>query len=128
MDMLTALCNGLFSFHLLEKRSLLICFFLLLLHLYHGHFVRVDIDLSCKSIYNRASSMIRLVNLNIRCHQRWNVHRTRQNRCMGIGRALLGDNRQKFTLIKLYGLTWRQILSHNNDRLWHRLRANLCTI
>ena len=69
--------------------------------------------------------MILLVDLNIRCHKRRDVHGPCKNRRMRIRRTLLGHNRQKLALVKLNRLTGGKILCHDDHRLRHCLRAYL---
>ena len=62
--------------------------------------------------------------LNVYLDQCRNIHRSCQDRSVGIGRAKLRHKPKKFTLIKLNGLAWRQIFRHDDRRLVPALRLS----
>ena len=85
IDLLTALCNILLAFELLQKRFLLQILLTLLLHHFHGLFIRFDIKRPCKTVNDRHLPVVlRKKILSETDHCRY-IHCTCQDRSMGVG-------------------------------------------
>ena len=127
MDMLAALGYSRQSLQALKQK---LSFFLALLLLCHhscGHFIRLNVNLACETIYDTVFTGQLRIQIDISGNDTRNIHHTRQNSGMRVGGSLLGNQRQDLVLLKLYGLAGGQILCHDDHRLRHCLCAYLCT-
>ena len=106
--------TGFFSFVFLQK-----CFFFLfLLHLFLCSrtlfFCRLCDKCSCKRIQDSGHSIFQFIQIHFCSDHCRNIHHSRKNCRMGIGRAMYSYKSKNFLLIQLHGLTRRKIICNNN--------------
>ena len=85
MDDLAALCHRRQALQALEQELALFLSLLLLLHDSRGHFIRLDINLTRKSVHDTFFSRQGRIQIDVCRHNAGNIHHAGQDRCMGIG-------------------------------------------
>ena len=108
VDLCSVLCDILLALEFLQQTLFLFILCFLLLVSFHNGDRWINDDLALVSIYDTHFSID--IFRKIDTDQCRDIHGTGQNRGMGIGRAVTGDEGKHLRFIKLYSLTWCQII------------------
>ena len=97
------------------EQSEFLCFFrhFLCCLCFHS-LIRLKDHSALESIYNCFHSCVKLFQIHIHTDQRWNIHHTCKNCCMGIGGTVNCHKCQDLVFIHLYRFTRAQIICHDD--------------